>query len=309
LSELERRRRLYRAVRLIPGAVSIPVGEKEKNLASEASEEPLEAGRGSEAEEPSLSEKEIQELRKQKEELEKKVRELGSRAESSSRRVLDVEEMMRKREEELQRQEKTLRQELAETLEKERQSARSEGLEEGRTKGYEEGRQKALDEAQRLYAERFDAQVNLLEGIYKKIEEQLEALAEGNQHRLIRMWETVLRNLLRREVHLNEATAMEILRSVLQRLTDRDRIVVYLHPLDLEMVTNQQEEFADILRGIQHVEFLQDPQVDRGSCLVESSMGIYDARWRTQLEQVAEEVNQVLLDERAPEETKNEHTE
>ncbi len=308
MSDLERRRRLYRAVRLIPGAVSIPTGEREKvppEGASETSAKEDAAG----AEEISPSEVEMRELRQQKEELEKKIRELASRAESSSRRVLDVEEMMRTREEEFQRKEKSLREELEQTLEKERQTARSEGLEEGRTKGYEEGRQKALEEARKLYAERFDSLVTLLEGTYKKIEEKLEILAEGNQHRLIRMWEVVLGNLLRREVHLNEATAMEILRSVLQRLTDRDRIVVYLHPSDLEMVTNRQEEFTDILRGIQHIEFLQDPQVDRGSCLVESSMGIYDARWRTQLEGVAEEVNQVLLDEGAREETHNEGAE
>ncbi len=303
MSDLERRRRLYRAVRLIPGAVSIPVHEKGESRGSpETTETSLARDSSPEKEETSLSETEITELRQQKEELEATARDLAARAESSSRRVLDVEEMMRTREEEFQRKEKALHQNLERKLEEERATARSEGLEEGRRKGYEEGRQKAIEEAKKLYAERFDSLVNLLEGAYTKIEEQLEVLAEGNQHRLIRMWETVLGSLLRREVRLNEATAMEILRSVLQRLTDRDRIVVYLHPADLDMVTNRQEEFAEILRGIQHVEFLQDLQVDRGSCLVESSMGIYDARWRTQLEQVAEEVNQVLLEEGAQDE-------
>ena len=304
MSDLERRRRLYRAVRLIPGAVSIPVERENSSSFPEESEKALSGEReipsGEEIASPGAEEMEA--LRREKEDLEKKLRSLTSKAEASRRRVLDVEEMMRKREEEFQRKEKALRQELEQTLEKERDTARSQGLEEGRAKGYEEGRQKALEEARGLYAERFGGLVSLLEGAYKKIEEHLESLVEGNQHRLIRMWEAVLRNLLRREVQLNEATAMEVLRSVLQRLTDRDQIMVYLHPSDYDTVANRQEEFADILRGIQHVEFLRDPHVDPGSCLVESSMGIYDARWRTQLEQVGEEVNQVLLQEETPDE-------
>ena len=59
-------------------------------------------------------------------------------------------------------------------------------------------------------------------------------------------------------------------------------------------MTQTKDDLLDVLRGIKHFEFLADEQVERGSCLVETGMGIYDARWRTQLEQISTQIRQLL---------------
>jgi len=45
-------------------------------------------------------------------------------------------------------------------------------------------------------------------------------------------------------------------------------------------------EFGEILRGVKRLELKPDAHVDKGSCIVETNLGIYDARWRTQFEQI-----------------------
>ena len=59
---------------------------------------------------------------------------------------------------------------------------------------------------------------------------------------------------------------------------------------------SRRDEYSDLLRGVRHLEFTPDPNVDAGSCIVETNMGIYDARWRTQLEQVAGEIERLFLE-------------
>jgi flagellar assembly protein FliH len=135
-----------------------------------------------------------------------------------------------------------------------------------------------------------------IDGVHGELRRNLEELAEANQLRLIRLWSVVLDRLLHRQVELNEATVMTLLRQVLLRVSDRERLVVYLHPEDAVSVRERRDEFADILRGIRHIEFVGDENVDRGSCLVETNLGVYDARWRTQLEQISREVDGVLLE-------------
>lgn len=50
----------------------------------------------------------------------------------------------------------------------------------------------------------------------------------------------------------------------------------------------------DSIRGVKFFELLSDDHVDRGSCLIETNLGIYDARWKTQLEQISTEVQGLL---------------
>lgn len=71
---------------------------------------------------------------------------------------------------------------------------------------------------------------------------------------------------------------------------------MYLNPRDLKGVDSLRESLTDVLRGAKHVEFSGDEHVDPGSCLVETNLGVYDARWRTQLEQIASQVEHLLVE-------------
>ena len=80
---------------------------------------------------------------------------------------------------------------------------------------------------------------------------------------------------------------LPVLSDVLTRLSDKNSVVIYVSPEDLELLrSNLDQEFEEVLRGVRHLELKPDTNVDRGSCIVETGLGVYDARWRTQIEQI-----------------------
>lgn len=171
-------------------------------------------------------------------------------------------------------------------------------------KGYDEGFKKGLTdgktEAERKAREEIDKQVSglirILEDCHSAISGSIGSLLKQNMTKLVRLWEKVLKRLLYREVNLDEHVLERLLEQVLKRLSDKEKIIIYLHPTEVTYLQEKLDQYGDLLRGAKHVEFVADDHVDRGSCMVETNLGIYDARWRTQLERMSEEIDRLLAE-------------
>jgi len=181
--------------------------------------------------------------------------------------------------------------ELAASVDAAREQARAEGREQGRSEGlkngYDEGLQKARTDVDGQYREKFSSVVAALEGISARLEEQFAELVELNQPRMLRLWHSMLKKMLHREITLTPDGIIEVLADVLSRLSDKNHVLIYVSPSDMELLEEKMHgEFGDILRSVKHLELKPDVHVDKGSCLVETNLGIYDARWRAQFDQI-----------------------
>jgi flagellar biosynthesis/type III secretory pathway protein FliH len=78
----------------------------------------------------------------------------------------------------------------------------------------------------------------------------------------------------------------EVVAGALRRATDRDRLVVELHPDDLELV-GPGDDLARSL-GIQQLELVGERRVARGGCVVRTSAGEIDGRIDQQLARAEE---------------------
>lgn len=176
------------------------------------------------------------------------------------------------------------------------ENARREGLEAGTAQGYEEGIKKADSEKQTEYSARFNDALNMLSGMTKSLSEAREQLAAAHAPQLVRLWEIMLEKMLAVKVSIDTDAAIRIVDTILKRVSDRERVLVYLNPQDITMVESSKDSLVESIRGVKNFEMMSDDHVDRGSCLVETNMGIYDARWRTQLEQISTEVETLLME-------------
>jgi flagellar assembly protein FliH len=168
-----------------------------------------------------------------------------------------------------------------------RTDGRAQGHEEGLKSGYDTGLGKARAEVEKQYREKFSKLVAALEGISARLEENFAGLVSLNEPRMLRLWQGMLRRMLRRESNLSPEGVLKVLSDILSRLSDKNHILIYVSPEDMALLEDRLEgEFGDLLRGVKHLELKPDVGVDKGSCLVETNLGVYDARWRTQLEQI-----------------------
>lgn len=182
-------------------------------------------------------------------------------------------------------------QELAAGVEANREQAKREGREKGHAEGLKSGREAALSQARteiaKEYRDKLSGLVTLIESFASKLDENFAELLMMNQPRMLRLWQEMLKKMLQREVAMDSEAVLGVLGDLLKRLSDRNRLVIYVNPEDTALLENRMhEEFEDVLRGVRHIELKSDANVDRGSCIVETNLGVYDARWRTQLDQI-----------------------
>ena len=175
---------------------------------------------------------------------------------------------------------------ILEEAEKIRSGAFEKGYSEGIAQGQNDGFEKVKADVEAEYSSRFSDFVSIFEKIHSEIESNLKDLVLLNEARLLRLWKETLSAMLNREVILNPETARIVLEGILERASDKNRVLIYLSPLDIGNIQFQTDKMTESLRGIKHLEFLPDARVERGSCIVETNLGIYDARWRMQMEQI-----------------------
>jgi len=284
------RTNLIRAVRLLPEAVKVGLGPLPDETVELLS--PVDPGRESAVrdEHAGLLD-EVERLRESIRRVEQENRDLAARVALSEKELSDER---RKLEANRQR----MKADMEAEAESVRKAAEVEGAERGRSAGYEEGARKAREEIALEYEQKVSSLVALLESVHASLDQSAEELANLGMPRLIRLWERMLSRMLRREVELSDDTVQRVLRGILERLSDRDRILVYLNPADAERTSGRRDVFGDLLLGVKHLEFIPDVNVEEGSCIVETNLGIYDARWRTQLEQIHQEIDHLFVEGR-----------
>ncbi|HEX6458460.1 MAG TPA: FliH/SctL family protein [Thermoleophilaceae bacterium] len=81
---------------------------------------------------------------------------------------------------------------------------------------------------------------------------------------------------------------VDVVRGALRCLVDRERVVVQVNTLDLELVREAVEPLAATLGGIESLEVQEDRRVARGGALVRSLAGEVDATIETKLERARE---------------------
>ncbi len=278
------RRRLIRAARILPDAVRI-------GAAPEPSPEEL-LSDGDQVQEPSqedLLRQEIDRWKSSCSQLEKQLKE-------SQSRIGNIESRM---EADRESQKKQMDEFLAPS-EKDRQVAvkqgHSEGFAAGKEEGFTQGRSELEAQLRSEFEKELSGAVKILNSVHNEIKSNLEELLAANPYRLIRLWQKVLSRLLVREVAFDQEAALRLFKNLLSRASDKEDIRVYLNPDDLDAIEAQRGNFGELVRGVRNIEFMADDEVDKGSCIVETGLGIYDARWRTQLEQISTEVEAVLTE-------------
>lgn len=184
--------------------------------------------------------------------------------------------------------------------ERERQAAieqgHAEGFAAGKDEGFTQGRSELEAQLRSELERELAGSVDILNAVHDEIKNNLEELLAANPYRLIRLWQKVLSRLLVREVAFDQEAALRLFKNLLSRASDKEDVRVYLNPEDLDSIEAQRGNFGDLIRGVRNIEFMADDEVDKGSCIVETGLGIYDARWRTQLEQIGTEVEAVLTE-------------
>ncbi len=175
------------------------------------------------------------------------------------------------------------------------QEAREQGYQDGYAKGYADGER----EAHRVLAQRADeeraAYREDLANFVTHIEAERRRAWAEMEPQIIGLVFDLAKQVIKQEIEVSRAVALSVVRNALRRVTESGTLRIRVHAEDLETIRAGREDLLTLVDGIPHIEIIEDRRVGAGGCVVETEAGNIDARIETQLEEVAETLEQMIM--------------
>lgn len=166
------------------------------------------------------------------------------------------------------------------------QQARRAGFEEGFRQGLQQGQKQAQEEVRR----EVQGLLQQLQGLVEQALRRREQALRDAEADMVEIALAVAEKVVRRRVEQGPEVTQAVLNAVLAfeaLATSAGRVKVHVHPRELQWLA---QEGADGLRpdGPLQIEWVADPAVSPGGCVVESDVGILDASLERRLAAVRE---------------------
>lgn len=168
-----------------------------------------------------------------------------------------------------------------------RRRAREEGRKEGFQAGLAEAQSAVIQEQGKL----LQALGEVIEGFQRDLVEREEQFATE----LSKLSIAIAAKLLAVELAHSRDAAVPMAKAAIRYLTDKSRVRLRVHPLDLDHVIALKNQIMLSVDGLSQMEVVGDAAVGLGGCLLETGSGLIDARLNTQLSEVAAEFLDIEL--------------
>jgi flagellar assembly protein FliH len=172
--------------------------------------------------------------------------------------------------------------EAAQIKAKAKEEGYQEGFSRGSEDGYEEGEKKGEESGLAKHAEataRFEA-------LFTAALAEKEAYFTDREALMVELATRMAAKVIGREVDTRPDHITHMLRQAIRRLSDRSKLVVSLHPDDLEKVTQARADGALSFNGVKQIEFLADDKMIQGGLRIQSAGQTLDATLDSQLAEI-----------------------
>ena len=147
-------------------------------------------------------------------------------------------------------------------------------------------RREAQTDAENLRAEAYrhgtEKAVTEFEQTLLEVREIRERVWRETEQDLLRLSIRLTEKILGREIKSDKTAVADIVATALQNARQQEKLTVRVNPADLPLVEKEVENLARSGR-VRFMDFVADPRVSEGGCLIESEVGTIDARLETQL--------------------------
>lgn len=147
-------------------------------------------------------------------------------------------------------------------------------------------RREAEIDAENLRAEAYrsgtEKAVTEFEQMLLDVREIRERVWRETEQDLLRLSIRLTEKILGREIQSDKTAVADIVATALQNARQQEKLTVRVNPSDLPTIEKEIENLSRSGRS-QFMDFIADPRVSEGGCLIESEVGTIDARLETQL--------------------------
>ncbi len=146
---------------------------------------------------------------------------------------------------------------------------RAAAVEQGHAEGFAKGQAEADAETAGL--------MSTCEKIGIHVMEERERVLAENEADIVELAMSIARRIVNASIDVDETLVVEACRGAMRKAFQRGTMQVLAHPDDLGMLRDAGPELANELGGIQHMDFIEERRLDRGSVIVRTPAGEIDA--------------------------------
>ena len=151
---------------------------------------------------------------------------------------------------------------------------------EARKSGHEDG-----FDAGRTAADReMNDMLVTMRGLLEMARAERHKMMEEAEPELVRLALGIAERVLHQQVALDRGVVVEMAKTAIGRLIERDSVTVRVNPADLERMRQHRDELIAI-GDIRNLRVVEDQRVGRGGVVVDTDAGTIDARISTQLDE------------------------
>jgi len=166
-------------------------------------------------------------------------------------------------------------------LEKQEQ-IKKDAYDEGFKKGQQDGFQDGNQEANRL----IDRLHTVLERILDKRQEILEETEQQVVDLVLLMTRKIVKVITENQRNIVMSNVVQALRKV----KGRGDVTIRVNLADVKLTSEHTQEFMKTVESVKRITIVEDSNVDRGGCVVETDFGAIDARITSQLNELEQKI-------------------
>ncbi len=146
---------------------------------------------------------------------------------------------------------------------------RAAAVQQGYAEGYAQGQAEADAETAGL--------VRTCEKIGIHVMEERQRVLAENEADVVELAMAIAKRIVNASIDVDETLVVEACRGAMRKAFQRGSMQVLAHPADLDMLRAAGPELANELGGIEHLDFIEERRLDRGSVIVRTPAGEIDA--------------------------------
>ncbi|HMB02029.1 MAG TPA: flagellar assembly protein FliH [Spirochaetota bacterium] len=148
--------------------------------------------------------------------------------------------------------------------------------------GYKEGMEKAYTDGK----DQLNGMISRLEKILGETINKRNEIIESSEKQLTNIAIVITRKVVKAITESDQAVILRNVSEALRKIKGRAQVTIRVNISDLELTTRHKDDFYRMLDNIENVNVLEDPNIERGGCIIETDFGDVDARISAQLDEI-----------------------
>ena len=162
-------------------------------------------------------------------------------------------------------------------------------------KGYTDGQKAASEKLESEYNEKLIKKFENISEIMLEFDKTVDDYDKTFEKIVVNIAVIIAEKIVQREL-LQGPIIESILKDSLKRVIGSNRILVRLHPNDLEII-NQDSSNLFIDDSFSKIKFESDERIERGGCFIETEIGNVDARISSQFNEMKKQLEATVMND------------